>query len=299
MLLPDFSQWQSTGKPQWVPTPDFADIKRRNGGAAIIRVGYGLNHQDHCFTRNRRAAQRHKYAFLGLYHFVTPGDIAAQARAFCQWVGKLAPNEIPIVDIEKGSGDQSSRAEKWFRIVDLKLGLSHLPLRKRSWLYSGESFLTTQLGGVRASGRNIWVAAYRQEEPTLDHILWQSTDGGKNGIHKIGWPGAGRCDTNVFHGSLKQLVAVISRDDLPYPKKDIRRVVRRGFAVELRTEIDGTPITFAEGAKAAVHTHQGLGPLRQQVEDLARNVEQHLPGVQRMEHTRIRSRLPGTVARQG
>ena len=299
MLLPDFSQWQSTGKPNWVPTPDFADIKRRNGGAAIIRVGYGLNHRDYCFTQNRRAAQRHKYAFLGLYHFVTPGDIAAQARAFCQWVGKLAPNEIPIVDIEKGSGDQSSRAEKWFRIVDRKLGLSHLPLRKRSWLYSGESFLTTHLGGVRVSGRNIWVAAYRPEEPTLDHILWQSTDGGKYGIHKIGWPGAGRCDTNVFHGSLKQLAAVISRDDLPYPKKDIRRIVQKGFAAELRTELDGTRITFAEGAKAAVHTRQGLEPLRQQVEDLVRNVEQYLPGAQRMEHTRTRSHLRGTLAGSG
>jgi GH25 family lysozyme M1 (1,4-beta-N-acetylmuramidase) len=296
MLLPDFSQWQSTGKPDWVPTPDFADIKRRNGGAAIIRVGYGLNHQDHCFTRNRRAAQRHKYAFLGLYHFVTPGDIAAQARAFCQWVGKLAPNEIPIVDIEKGSGDQSRRAEKWFRIVDRKLGLSNLPLGKRSWLYSGESFLTTQLGGVRASGRNIWVAAYRRNEPTLDHILWQSTDGGDNGIHKIGWPGAGKCDTNVFHGSLKQLAAVISRDDLPYPKKDILKIVRKGFAAELRTELDGTGVTLAEGAKAAVHTHQDLESLRQQVEDLAKRVEEHLPGAQRAEHTRTRSHLRGTLA---
>jgi GH25 family lysozyme M1 (1,4-beta-N-acetylmuramidase) len=286
MLLPDFSQWQSTGKPDWVPTPDFAGIKRRNGGAAIIRVGYGLNHRDHCFARNRRAAQRHKYAFLGLYHFITPGDVAAQARAFCEWVGKLAPNEIPIVDIERGSGDQSSRAEKWFRIVDSKLGLSPLPLKKRSWLYSGESFLTTQLGGVRASGRNIWVAAYRQTEPTLDHILWQSTDGGDNGIHKIGWPGAGRCDTNVFHGSLKQLAAVISRDDLPYPKKDIIKIVGKVFSAELRTEFDG--VTFAEGAKAAVHTHQELEPLRQQVEDLATYVEQHLPGGQRTEHASTR-----------
>jgi GH25 family lysozyme M1 (1,4-beta-N-acetylmuramidase) len=278
MLLPDFSQWQSTGKPDWVPTPDFADIKRLNGGAAIIRVSHGLNHRDHCFTRNRRAAQRHEYAFLGLYHFATPGDIAAQARAFCRWVGKLAPNEIPIVDIERGSGDQSSRAEKWFRIVDSKLGLSHLPLRKRSWLYSGESFLTTQLGGVRASGRNIWVAAYRRKEPTLDHILWQSTDGGKHGIHKIGWPGAGKCDTNLFHGSLKQLVTVISRDDLPYPMKQITQMVKDGVAAELNTELGDSGITPAQGAKAAVQTHQDLEQLRQTVDALAAFVHTHLPG---------------------
>jgi hypothetical protein len=199
MLLPDFSQWQSSGKPGWIPTPDFAGIKRLNGGAAIIRVSWGPDHRDYCFIRNRRAAQRHKYAFLGLYQYAMPGDIAAQARAFCRWVGKLAPNEIPIVDIEKGSGDQSGRAEKWFRIVDSKLGLSHLPLKKRSWLYSGESFLTTQLGAVCASGRNIWVAAYRSEEPALDHILWQSTDGKKkHGIHKSDGPARGSVIPTCF-----------------------------------------------------------------------------------------------------
>ena len=39
MLLPDFSEWQPSGEPDWIPTPDFAGVKRRNGGAAIIRVG--------------------------------------------------------------------------------------------------------------------------------------------------------------------------------------------------------------------------------------------------------------------
>jgi len=287
MLLPDFSEWQSSGEPNWIPTPDFAGVKRRNGGAAIIRVGWGHERRDYCFTRNRRAAQRHKYSFLGLYHYTVPGDMASQARAFCRWVGKLAPNEIPMVDIEAVSGDQNGRAEAWFAIVDRKLGLSELPIQKRSWLYSGEFILTHQLTRVCASGRNIWVAAYGPDEPRLHHILWQSTDGTykprKNEKWpgaRIRWPGAGKCDTNVYHGKLNQLVSAVSRDDLPYPRKKLVQMVQRGVAAELRTKLDGTGTTLAQGAQAAVGTEQGVADLTRQVADLAEYLKQQLPDPQ-------------------
>lgn len=287
MLLPDFSEWQSSGAPDWTPTPDFAGVKRRNGGAAIIRVGWGHERRDYCFTRNRRAAQQHKYAFLGLYHYTVPGDMAVQARAFCRWVGKLAPNEIPMVDIEAVSGDQNGRAKTWFDIVDRKLGLSRLDIKKRSWLYSGEFILTNQLARVRASGRNVWVAAYRPEEPRLHHILWQSTDGSHKPRKKekwpgarVIWPGAGKCDTNVYHGTLKQLVSTVSRDDLPYPRKKLVQLVQRGVAAEFRTKLDGTGTTLAQGAQAAVGTEQALPDLTRQVTDLAKYLKQLLPDPQ-------------------
>jgi Glycosyl hydrolases family 25 len=295
MLLPDFSENQSSGAPNWTPTPDFAGVKRKNGGAAIIRVSYGIDHRDHCFIRNRRAAQHHKYAFLGLYQYVTAGDIAAQARAFCRWVGELAPNEIPIADIEEGSGDQDRRAEKWFDIVDRKLGLSDQKIERRSWLYSGENRLTTQFARVCASGRPIWVAAYRDEEPTLGHILWQSTGGDQTnsgepiGSHQIPWPGCGRkCDTNLYHGTLKKLAAATARDDLPYPKKDILDIVRKGVAAELGTGLDGTGITPAQAAKAAVQGQQALAELARQVADLTEYLKQHLPDLPSMEHAGTR-----------
>jgi hypothetical protein len=290
MLLPDFSENQSSGAPDWTPTPDFAGVKRKNGGAAIIRVSFGIDHLDHCFTRNRRAAQRHKYAFLGLYQYVMLGDIAAQARAFCRSVGELAPNEIPIADIEEGSGDQDNRAEKWFDIVDRKLGLSAQKIERRSWLYSGESRLTTQFTRVCASGRPIWVAAYRAEEPTLHHILWQSTGGEQTksgeaiGAHQVAWPDSGRnCDTNLYHGTLKKLAAAAARDDLPYPKNEVLKIIRKGVAAELHTELDVTGVTSAQGAEAAVQAQQALAELAQQVTDLTEYVKQHLPDPLSME----------------
>jgi len=277
LLLPDFSENQSSGAPDWIPTPDFAGVMRQNGGAAIIRVSYGIDHLDHCFTRNRQAAQHHGYAFLGLYQYILPGDIAAQARAFCQWVGDLAPNEIPIADIEEGSGDQSGRAETWFGIVDSALGLSPQPLPKRSWLYSGEYFLTSQLDQVCTSGRSIWVAAYRDAEPTLGHILWQPTDG-KQGPHITAWAGAGNVDTNLFHGTLEQLAAAVARDDLPYSQNELLSFIQQGVAAGLRTGAGATGITAAQGAQAAVRARDAADEIAQQVAELQGLIQRALPG---------------------
>lgn len=277
LLLPDFSESQSSGAPGWIPSPDFAGVKQQNGGAAIIRVSDGTDHLDHCFARNREAAQHLGYAFLGLYQYVLPGDIAAQARAFCQWVGELAPNEIPIADIEEGSGDQSDRAETWFGIVDSTLGLSPLPLPKRAWLYSFENFLTNQLNGVCTSGRSIWVAAWGDAEPTLGHILWQSTNG-KRGSHITVWAGAGKTDTSLFNGTLVQLAAAISRDDLPYSENEFLNLIQQGVAAGLRTGAGASGVTAAQGALAAVHARDAAGVIAQQVTALQNLIQQALPG---------------------
>lgn len=63
-------------------------------------------------------------------------------------------------------------------------------------------------------------------------------------------------------------------DDMPYTKKQIRQLVKDGVAAEMKTEIGNSGITPAQGAKAAVHAHQELQLLRQQVEALAKSVAQ-------------------------
>ena len=186
------------------------------------------------------------------------------------------------------SGDQNGRAETWFDIVDRKLGLSKLDIKKRSWLYSGEFILTNQLTRVCASGRNVWVAAYRPEEPRLHHILWQSTDGSYKPHKNEKWPGArgkmAGARVNVIPTFImarsKQLVSTVSRDDLPYPRKKLVQMVQRGFAAELRTKLDGTGTTLAQGAQAAVGTEQALPDLTRQITDLAKYLKQLLPDPQ-------------------
>lgn len=67
-----------------------------------------------------------------------------------------------------------------------------------------------------ASSRHTWVAAYGPQEPSLGHTLWQCTDG-KIGVHVTDWPGAGRCDTSLYHGTLAQLAATASGGPAPAP----------------------------------------------------------------------------------
>src|ERR1700760_147902 len=208
MLLPDISEFQ--------PNTDLPGIKAINGGAVIMRVGYGARHKDTSFTGHRRAALAADFHFNGLYQYVTANeDITVQARQFVQWVGTLNPGEIPMVDLEEGSGAQLARANMWFEIVDEAYGLTGLALNQRSWLYSGESFAqVASLIPIFNSDRHTWVAAYRSTEPTPPHTLWQSTDG-VDGINITTWPGAGRCDTNVTRYTLAELAATAFQPSRP------------------------------------------------------------------------------------
>lgn len=194
LLLPDLSEFQASA--------DLAGIKRLNGGAVILRAAYGTGHPDAAFTRHRVAAGSLGFAFTGIYQYLVAGqDAAAQARAFVRTVGHLGPHEVAILDLEEGTGNQAGRAAQWAAIVDGTLG-------GMSWLYSGLDFARSHgLAPVFASARHTWVAAYGNTEPSLGHTLWQCTDG-KTGANITGWPGAGRCDTNLYHGTLARLSAL-------------------------------------------------------------------------------------------
>lgn len=202
LLLPDFSEFE--------PGALMSGVRTANGGAAVIRACYGAGHPDRVFTRLRTAAA--DFAWLGIYQYLVAGqDATAQAAAFAKLVGKLAPHEIPILDLEEGEGDQFGRAAAWLGETDAALGLMGRPLPQRSWLYSGLNFAETHgLAPIFKGPRRTWVAAYGPNEPTLGHSLWQCSDG-DTGPHITDWPGAGRCDTSLYHGTLAELAATTGR----------------------------------------------------------------------------------------
>jgi hypothetical protein len=204
--LPDVSEFQTGGS-----APDWAGIKAMNGGAGIIRVGYGDAHLDHMFVANYTALKKNGYRFMGLYHYLVAGqDVPSQAAKFCEWVGPksaVAPGTVFILDLEEGAGNQATRANQWLDMVDAHYGLNSQPLNKRSWLYSYTSFVTSHsLSAIFASTRHTWIAAYQTITPSIGHTLWQSTDG-KSGSNITNWPGCGRCDTSVHAGTLGTLAA--------------------------------------------------------------------------------------------
>lgn len=204
--MPDVSEFQSgSGAPNW------AGIKTQNGGAGIIRVGYGFGHLDNMFVSNYTAMKQLNYSFIGLYHYLRAGqDAHDQAVQFCKWVGPLSavfPGTIFMLDLEEGSGDQSGRANAWLNYVDGFYGLDKLPLNQRSWLYSYTSFVnSTNLGSIFSSARHTWIAAYQNSEPTIPHSLWQCNDG-QQGANITNWAGCGRVDTSITGYSIKDLAS--------------------------------------------------------------------------------------------
>lgn len=206
ILLPDVSEFQ-TGSS----APDWAGIKSKNGGAGIIRVGYGNAHLDHMFVSNYTAMKSHGYKFMGLYQYLRKDqDPVSQAEAFCKWIGPpsaVAPGTVFILDLEEGDGNQAPRAMTWFNSVDTFYGLNDNPVNEKSWLYTYTSFATAHnLTSIFASNRHTWIAAYQTTTPVIGHTLWQSTDG-KSGANITNWPGCGKTDTSIHNGTLATLAA--------------------------------------------------------------------------------------------
>jgi hypothetical protein len=205
VTLPDVSEFQS---PSDGNAPDWAGIKSQNGGAAIIRVGYGNAHLDRMLGPNRAAIRSLKFGFCGLYQYLRANqDPLSQARAFIGWIGpRLNEGEIPILDLEEGAGNQSGRASRWFGVIDAAYGLTSLPLSQRSWLYSGQDFaVSAGLAPVFRSARRTWVAAYRSSPAgLLPHTLWQSTNG-QVGANRTNWRGCGLVDTSIYQGTVASL----------------------------------------------------------------------------------------------
>jgi GH25 family lysozyme M1 (1,4-beta-N-acetylmuramidase) len=103
--LPDVSEYQSN--------VDWAKVKAKNGGAAIIRALYGANHVDKAWYNGARRADAHAKGIraLGIYQYlVKDQDAVQQAQKFVDLVGSLRPGGFAIVDVEEGDGDQSARA---------------------------------------------------------------------------------------------------------------------------------------------------------------------------------------------
>jgi hypothetical protein len=124
-------------------------------------------------------------------------DPTAQAKAFIKLVGKLEPGELPICDLEVGSGNQAARWRAWASVIKDAYGIS-------PWLYSGSYFAKTEDLAPQ------WVAAYQSVPPSMPHLMWQFSES----YHV---PGVGIADCSVFSGSLSQLTAHAYGGKKPQP----------------------------------------------------------------------------------
>jgi GH25 family lysozyme M1 (1,4-beta-N-acetylmuramidase) len=192
LLLADISEFQESVD---------ADAYIRGGhGVIICRVHNGYR-GDYKALAGRIAYLRSKpFVALGWYQYLVPDrDARQQAHEFMGVIGSLRANEFPVLDLEKGAGEQTQRAEQWFTVVDPWAGFD-------ASLYSGLGFLVTQLGGVGRWGRRpLWIADYVDYRPTARNepsaaTWWQYTD-------RATFPGIpGAVDGSIWHGTAHEFL---------------------------------------------------------------------------------------------
>jgi hypothetical protein len=174
--------------------------------AIVIRAMYGDAHDDQAWFGGARRAALHAggVKFLGIYQYlVATQDAAAQAHAFVDLIGTLKPGEIPICDIEEGTG-QEGRWIAWRNVIQSAYPQLAQTPTGRPWCYAGLNF------GAANGLPMDWVAAYQSSEPTTPHDLWQFTDA-------FNVPGVGSIDCSKYHGTIDELVALITPKSQPTP----------------------------------------------------------------------------------
>lgn len=165
-------------------------------------------------TPGRIAAVRAENFAINIWYIgiVWNQDIQAQVNTFTSLIPTLLPNETIFIDWESSLGGMPTAAQRdqmaallaAFYKIDVKyIGIYGSP------------------DNLKAAFPNAWtiLADYgppNGEPSSPPHTVWQYTNGQipSPPYQPINYPGIGFCDSNVFHGSVAQLAAIV----LPQPQ---------------------------------------------------------------------------------
>ena len=180
-----------------------ADAYLRAGHTVIICRAHNGRRADNALPERVAYLRARPFVAVGWYQYLAAErDASLQAHELVATLGRLRANEFPILDLEAGGGDQTGRADAWFRVVDAWAGFP-------ASLYSGQAFLEDHLGGWARWRRPRWIASYPASgrpvsawEPA-GATWWQFSDRARfAGI-------AGGVDASVFHGSAGGLLRTV------------------------------------------------------------------------------------------
>lgn len=193
IFLNDISHYQGTSFPI--------------NGPLMAKATEGVSFVDSAYAHNKKTTLAGGWPFAG-YHFLDPGNAAAQASHAFSVIGKTPA----MLDVERSSGGNASWADaKAFITAYRKLGgvlhLAYIP----EWYWSGTwhspdlTWLTDNNIGMISSH---YVHTYSDTGPGWDSyggvkpIIWQFTDGDTSRGFSYGLHGV---DTNAFKGTQDQL----------------------------------------------------------------------------------------------
>jgi lysozyme len=185
------------------PNPDFAAARQDGIVGVIHKATQGTGGIDPTYAATRAQAQAAGLMW-GAYHFATGENPEAQAQHFLAVAG-AGPGTLLALDFEHnptGPSMSLDQARAFVTIVQQATG-------RYPGLYGG-SYLKELLGGADPVLAQCWF--WLAEYGPTPHVpanwptwtLWQYTDGAFGPEpHEVA--GIGRCDRDMFNGSLDQL----------------------------------------------------------------------------------------------
>lgn len=191
----DVSNWQ--GKIDWNA------VKNAGYEFAFMKATQGNWFIDKTFDADRQGAKDAGLK-LGYYHYFEPGvDPDAQAKFFCDKIGKVEPDALRLVIDAEGDGWMNYSADQRVAMVDqfLKGVQNRVGMKPEVCIYCSPNFADeVLLNSPKLKDYSLWIANYGVNEPHLPRPwdkwdFWQYTSSGSvPGIN-------GRVDLDVYNGS--------------------------------------------------------------------------------------------------
>jgi len=196
---------------------DFARAKNAGIVAIIHKATEGATFRDKEYRGRKAIAKSHGFLW-GAYHFSSGGSVTDQVDNFLEHA-QPDDDDLIVLDFEPSSSGANMTLEQAHRFVEMiKNETGRYPL-----IYGG-SMLREGIGtrpDPILANCPLWYARYRDRPigiPTqvwTSFTLWQYTDG-NDGPEPHRVDGIGRCDRNIFNGTIEEL-----RAQWPFTRKTL------------------------------------------------------------------------------
>ncbi|KOY72050.1 GH25 family lysozyme [Apilactobacillus kunkeei] len=162
----DMSEWQGS------LTDTQAQQLRNEVPFVILRVQYGSAYADKTFEHNRDLMDKYgiPYGVYSFSQYENPSDAAYEAKVLYSRAprARFYVNDYESQTVTSGGTNESTDA--WLKALRPLVG------QRKILFYSYANFMVQNAASSVANYDGYWLAAYQNNEPAREHVLWQFTD---------------------------------------------------------------------------------------------------------------------------
>ncbi|KOY76605.1 Lysozyme domain protein [Apilactobacillus kunkeei] len=162
----DMSEWQGS------LTDTQAQQLKNEVPFVILRVQYGSAYADKTFEHNRDLMDKYgiPYGVYSFSQYENPSDAAYEAKVLYSRAprARFYVNDYESQTVTSGGTNESTDA--WLKALRPLVG------QRKILFYSYANFMVQNAASSVANYDGYWLAAYQNNEPAREHVLWQFTD---------------------------------------------------------------------------------------------------------------------------